>query len=93
MSSSGRQSADMMTEPSPEGRRRLGGDHEDGAHGVDVSVGRLALRHLQRRDAERPDVCHAVVADLLDHFRRHPERRAYHCVALCHCVLGNGGFE
>ena len=49
--------------------RGLGGDHEDGPHGVDVAIRRLPLRHLQRGDAQAPDVSHAVVADLLDHLR------------------------
>lgn len=57
-------------------------------HGVDVGVGRFALGHLQRRDAQRPDVGHAVVADLLDDFRRHPEGGADHRVPLGHGVLG-----
>ena len=32
------------------------GDEEEGAHGVQFAQGRLALRHLDRRDAQRPDV-------------------------------------
>lgn len=60
-------------------------------HGVDVSVGRFALGHLQGRDAQRPDVCNAVVANLLDDFRCHPERGAYHRVPLGHGVLNRQG--
>ena len=60
-----------------EGRRGLGGYHEDGPHGMDVAIRRLPLRHLQRGDAQAPDVGHAVVADLLDHLRTN--RRSVLC--------------
>ena len=39
-----------------EGWRRLGGDHEDCSHGVNVTVGRLTLSHLQGGDAQTPDI-------------------------------------
>ena len=41
-----------------EGRRRLGRDHENGSHGVDVPVGCLTLGHLQSRDAKAPEIRH-----------------------------------
>ena len=46
-----------------------------------VVVRRLAVRHLQRRDAERPDVHLACVAHALNQLGRHPERRAHHRLA------------
>ena len=39
-----------------EGRGRFSGDHEDRPHGMDVTVGRLPLGHLQGGDAQAPDV-------------------------------------
>ena len=39
-----------------EGWRRLGRDHEDCPHGVNVTVGRFALSHLQGGDAETPNI-------------------------------------
>ena len=72
-----------------EGRRGLGGDHEDGSPGVDVAIRRLPLRHLQRGDAQAPDVSHAVVADLLDHLRTNQRSalcgpiRGQYCVDNC----------
>ena len=44
---------------------------------MDVAVGRLPLGHLQGRYAQAPDVGHAVVANLLDNFRGHPEGSSY----------------
>jgi len=38
-----------------EGRRRLRWDHENGSHRMDVTVGGLALCHLQGRDAKTPE--------------------------------------
>lgn len=58
-------------------------------HRVDVCVGRLAFGHLYSCDAQRPDVCHTVVADLLDHLRSHPEWCADNRVAFCHGVLAD----
>ena len=39
-----------------EGGRRFGRDHEDCPHGVNVTVGRFALSHLQGGDAETPNI-------------------------------------
>ena len=47
-----------------------------------VGVRRRALRHLQRQNAGRPEVCLAVVPDLLYDFRCHPEWRANDRLAL-----------
>lgn len=57
------------------------------SHGMDVSIGRFALCHLYGCDAQRPNVSHAVVADLLDHLWGHPERSTNHSVSLCHGIL------
>ena len=60
-------------------------------HGVDICIGGLALGHLDGGDPQGPDVCHAVVADLLDHLRGHPEGCADHRVTLGHGVLEERG--
>ena len=39
-----------------EGWRRLGGDHEDSSHGVNVTIGRLTLSHLQGGDTQTPNI-------------------------------------
>jgi hypothetical protein len=45
---------------------------------MNFGVGRFALGHLNARDAQRPDVCAAVIANLLDHLGRHPKGCANH---------------
>eukprot|EP00966_Prymnesium_polylepis_P328767 7384530-Prymnesium_polylepis.1 len=60
-------------------------DEEEHAHRVLVRVRRLAHRHLERRDPQRPDVRLGVVLVLANHLGRHPERRADKCAALGHC--------
>lgn len=40
--------------------------------------------HLDRCDAQRPNVGFVVIILLLDHFRRHPKRSADKCAALGH---------
>lgn len=73
------------------GGRGGGVDHQQrlrliltpGAHaerGLAV-VGRLAVGHLQRGDAQRPDVHAAVVGRAADELGRHPEGRAHHGLA------------
>ena len=57
-------------------RGRLGADHEHRPGGRDVVVGRLAVRHLDAGDAQRPDVRRGVVGLALDHLGRHPVGRA-----------------
>ena len=42
--------------------------------------------HLQRRDPQAPDVCHAVVPDLLYDLRSHPEGGSDDGVPLGHGV-------
>jgi hypothetical protein len=59
-------------------------DQEENLHGVDIGIWRLAVCQLQRGDAERPDICFAVVSRLLDDLGRHPERGAYECILLGH---------
>lgn len=60
-------------------------------HGMYVSVGRLPLCHLYSGYSQRPDVSHAVVADLLYDLWSHPEWRADDCVSLRHGVLKTRG--
>lgn len=51
---------------------------------MDVGVRRLAVGQFQGGNAERPDVGFAIVARLLNHLRRHPERGPHECVLLSH---------
>ncbi len=46
-----------------EGGRRLGGDHEDGTHRVDVAVRCFPFGHLQSSDTQTPDgvIYHALI--------------------------------
>lgn len=58
------------------------GDQIQRAHGLHVHVWRLRLGHLNRHDAQRPDVDLVSVALLLDYLRGHPVRGADQRVAL-----------
>lgn len=51
---------------------------------MDVSIRRLAVRQLQCCNAERPDVCLAIVARLFDNLWCHPEWCSNECVLLRH---------
>ena len=62
-------------------RRRTGVNQQQRLQRRVVVVRRLAVRHLQRSDAQRPDVHLAGIADSLDKFRSHPEGRAHHRLA------------
>lgn len=62
-------------------------------HRVYVGIGRLPLSHLYRGYSQRPEVSHAVVANLLYDFWSHPERRADDRVSLRHGVLWQRGGE
>lgn len=57
------------------------------SHRMNVCIRRLSFSHFYGRDAERPDISHTVVSDLLDHLWCHPEGCPDNCVPLCHCVL------
>jgi hypothetical protein len=51
---------------------------------MNVRIWWLAIRQLQRRDTEGPDIRFAVVSRLLDDLWRHPKRRAHKRVLLRH---------
>jgi hypothetical protein len=67
-------------------RRGVFRDQEKHLHGVNVGIRRLAVGKLQRCDAQRPNVSLVIVAALLDHLGRHPERCPHEGV-----LLGHGG--
>lgn len=58
--------------------RAVGGDEVQRLERLLVQVRRLRLNHLNRHDAERPNVDFAAVFLLLDHLGRHPVRCADH---------------
>ena len=63
-----------------EAGRRVARNEEEGAHGVHVAERRLRLGHLERRDAQTPQIAAVVVGGLRvvlagDHLGRHPVRR------------------
>mmetsp|Transcript_44778 Transcript_44778/g.133747 ORF Transcript_44778/g.133747 Transcript_44778/m.133747 type:complete len:376 (+) Transcript_44778:99-1226(+) len=67
--------------------RRVLQSHQQHLHRWQLGKRRVPMRHLQQRDAQRPDICGVVVArGLLHDLRRHPARRAHKRHALCVCV-------
>lgn len=64
-----------------EAGRLIAHDEEEGAHWVHLAEGWTTLRHLQSRDAQRPDVGARVVGAArvllaIYHFRGHPNHKA-----------------
>lgn len=73
---------EILAEGTVQPWRSVLGDVEEDLHGVDVCKRRLAIRHLDGRDSQRPYICFEVVPCLLDDLGCHPKGGADKSVAL-----------
>lgn len=73
---------EMLAEGTLQSRGGIFGNVKENLHGVDVCEGRLAIRHFNGRDGQRPYVRLEVVPSLLDYLGCHPEGRPDKSVAL-----------